>query len=68
MITSIRSPKMVVISDLHMGNPFSKTTMQTMRFLRWAASEGYDICINGDGLEMAQASVGKMMMERLELA
>lgn len=67
MITTIRSPKMVVISDLHMGNPFSKTTYQTLRFLRWAASEGFDICINGDGLEMAQGSLKKMSEEMPEV-
>jgi len=67
MITSITTPKMVVISDLHMGNPFSTTTQQVMRFLRWAANEGYDICINGDGLEMAQASVRKMLAEMPEV-
>ena len=63
MITTIRSPKMVIISDLHMGNPFSKTTRQTLRFLKWAAGEGFDICINGDGLEMAQGSIRKMAEE-----
>lgn len=67
MITTIRSNKMVIISDLHMGNPFSTTTQQVMRFLRWASQQGFDICINGDGLEMAQASVGKMIHEMPEV-
>lgn len=67
MLTNIKSSKMVVISDLHMGNPFSNTTQQVMRFVRWAAKEGFDICINGDGLEMAQASVRKMITEMPEV-
>jgi UDP-2,3-diacylglucosamine pyrophosphatase LpxH len=51
---------MVVISDLHLGNPFSQNGQNVFRFLRWAAREGFDICINGDGLEIAQASFSKM--------
>jgi UDP-2,3-diacylglucosamine pyrophosphatase LpxH len=60
MITAIESRKMVVISDLHLGNPFSQNSKQANHFLYWAASQGYDICINGDGLEIAQASFSKL--------
>jgi UDP-2,3-diacylglucosamine pyrophosphatase LpxH len=54
---------MVVISDLHLGNPFSKIRKSVVRFIRWAALNGYDICINGDGLEIAQASFDRVMYE-----
>jgi UDP-2,3-diacylglucosamine pyrophosphatase LpxH len=56
MLTKIESEKLVVISDLHLGNPFSKAKHEIGQFLRWAAAQGFDICINGDGLEIAQAS------------
>lgn len=56
MITEIRDSKLVVISDLHLGNPFSKAKTPTLDFLRWAANNGYDIIINGDGFEIAQVS------------
>lgn len=51
---------MIVISDIHLGNPFSNKKDQAISFLRWAANQGYDICINGDGLEIAQASFSKI--------
>lgn len=63
MITSVHTERMVVISDLHLGNPFSKIRRQVIAFLRWAAEQNYDICINGDGLEIAQASFKKIAFE-----
>jgi UDP-2,3-diacylglucosamine hydrolase len=63
MITSARAEKLVVISDLHLGNPFSKSREKVIAFLRWAAQQGFDICINGDGLEIAQSSFQKIALE-----
>lgn len=63
MITTIRSDRMVVISDLHLGNPFSRAKKKVMPFLKWASREGYDICINGDGLEIAQADFQRIAFE-----
>ena len=60
MITNIRSEKLVVISDLHLGNPFSEASRRVIPFIKWAANKGYDICINGDGLEIAQSSFSKI--------
>ena len=63
MITNARSSKLVVISDLHLGNPFSRGRHDAIKFLKWAAKEEYDICINGDGLEIAQVSFTKLAVE-----
>jgi UDP-2,3-diacylglucosamine pyrophosphatase LpxH len=60
MITEIRDKKLAVISDLHLGNPFSKAKGPTVEFFHWAAQEGYDIVINGDGFEIAQVSFAKI--------
>lgn len=60
MITEIQSKKLAVISDLHLGNPCCKTKRNVIRFLHWAAEQGYDICINGDGFEIAQVSFRKL--------
>lgn len=56
MITDINAQKLLVISDLHLGNPFSKAKRPTVEFLNWAGANGYDIAINGDGFEIAQVS------------
>ncbi|MBC7428555.1 MAG: UDP-2,3-diacylglucosamine diphosphatase [Bacteriovorax sp.] len=63
MITTASAKKLVVISDIHLGNPFSTGRDEALRFLKWAAFEGYDICINGDGLEIAQVSFDKLALE-----
>ena len=60
MITEIRGRKLVVISDLHLGNPFSKAKTPTVQFLSWAAANDYDVVINGDGFEIAQVSFAKI--------
>lgn len=67
MITNLHTEKMVVISDLHFGNPFSNSTQNALNFIKWAAAQDYDICINGDGLEVAQASYSKMVSEMPEV-
>ena len=67
MITSIKSEKLVVISDLHLGNPFSEAKRRVIRFLKWAAKEGYDVCINGDGLDIAQSQFSKLAIDVPEL-
>lgn len=60
MITDIRADKLLVVSDLHLGNPFSKAKRPMVDFLRWAADNGYDVAINGDGFEIAQVSFTKI--------
>jgi len=58
---------LIVISDLHLGNPFSLAKKPVIQFLKWCSAQGYDICINGDGLEIAQASFDKIAFEVPEL-
>ena len=63
MITDISSEKLIVISDLHLGNPFCRTKRRVIQFLHWAADQGFDICINGDGFEIAQVSFHKLAQD-----
>jgi UDP-2,3-diacylglucosamine pyrophosphatase LpxH len=67
MLTNVQTERLVVISDLHFGNPFSETTHLALKFMKWAAANNYDIVINGDGLEMAQASKKKIMQDMPEV-
>jgi UDP-2,3-diacylglucosamine pyrophosphatase LpxH len=60
LIVNVQAEKLVVISDLHLGNPFSKDNGRILRFLSWACDNDYDICINGDGLEIAQVSFSRL--------
>ncbi|MDO9182143.1 MAG: UDP-2,3-diacylglucosamine diphosphatase [Bacteriovorax sp.] len=67
MITSASGNNIIVISDVHLGNPFSKGRHELIRFFKWAAEQGFDICINGDGLEIAQVSFTKLAIEMPEI-
>jgi UDP-2,3-diacylglucosamine pyrophosphatase LpxH len=67
VITTAKGEKLIVISDVHLGNPFSKGRHELINFLKWAAEHGFDICINGDGLEMAQVSFIKLAIEIPEI-
>lgn len=67
MLTSAGGNKLVVISDVHLGNPLSKSRHEVINFLKWAAENEYDICINGDGLEIAQVSFHKLAIELPEI-
>jgi UDP-2,3-diacylglucosamine pyrophosphatase LpxH len=60
MITQIQSDKLIVISDLHLGNPVCRSKRQIIQFLNRAANQGYDLCINGDVFEVAQVSFHKL--------
>ncbi len=60
MITNLASEKMVIISDLHFGNPFSSTTNVALKFIKWATDQNFDICINGDCIEMALCMIPSM--------
>lgn len=60
MIIDVTTQKMLVISDLHLGNPYSSAKRKLIEFLYWAAKNNYDVCINGDGLEIAQVSFRRL--------
>lgn len=63
MITAVAEPNLVVISDLHLGNPFSQTKRQIVEFLIDSVDKRYSICINGDGLDIAQTSFIRLTRE-----
>ena len=63
MIIAATEPKLVVMSDLHLGNPFSSTKREIVEFLIRSIDQGYSICINGDGLDIAQTSFVRLTRE-----
>jgi UDP-2,3-diacylglucosamine pyrophosphatase LpxH len=56
----VETERMVVLSDLHLGNPYCQTARKVLDFLKDAVRAGWDICVNGDGLEIAQVSFAKL--------
>jgi UDP-2,3-diacylglucosamine pyrophosphatase LpxH len=63
MITDVTEDKMLVVSDLHIGNPFCETKRSLLDFFDWVATTDYSLCINGDGLEVAQTKFLKLAVE-----
>jgi UDP-2,3-diacylglucosamine pyrophosphatase LpxH len=55
VIIDTRQERLVVVSDLHVGNPYSAASRNLGAFLEDASRRGYDVCINGDGFEILQA-------------
>ncbi|MBK7580250.1 MAG: UDP-2,3-diacylglucosamine diphosphatase [Myxococcales bacterium] len=60
MITNATLDRALVVSDLHLGNPFSEASSSLSGFLEYAARERFHVCINGDGFEILQTSFANL--------
>ena len=63
MITDVHERRLIVTSDTHIGNLFSEARPSFIRLLDYARVNGYNVCINGDGIDVLQTSVGRMTSE-----
>ena len=59
--------RVLVVSDLHIGNPFSEASRSFGRFLDHAERERFHVCINGDGLEILQTSFANLANDASEV-
>lgn len=50
----------MIVSDLHVGNPYSAASRNLGGFFEYARRERYNVCINGDGFEILQASFASL--------
>ena len=67
MKIALRSERMVVISDLHIGNPFSEARRELNAFFSACLKRRYDICINGDGFEILQSSFATLARDSVSI-
>ena len=58
----------LVISDLHLGNPYSLASQNLGSFLEYATEGGYTLVVNGDGLDILQARFRSLASQSLGLA
>ena len=65
MIIDARRERLLVISDLHVGNPYSAASRNLGEFFEDALRRGYDVCINGDGFEILQARFASLARDTL---
>ncbi len=56
MKINVRHDRLIVISDLHLGNPCCKINHELIDLLRFYCDKGYDLCLNGDAIDIAQTS------------
>ena len=52
MNTDVREEKLLVTSDAHIGSLFCDARSGLIRFLEYARAHGYNVCINGDGIDV----------------
>jgi UDP-2,3-diacylglucosamine pyrophosphatase LpxH len=57
--------RMVVISDMHVGNPFSEARANLGAFLDYVKTERFDLCINGDAFEILQTSFSSLARDSI---
>lgn len=63
MIIDTVQDRLLVVSDLHVGNPYSAATRSLGQFFEFAENGRYNVCINGDGFEILQARFASLATE-----
>jgi UDP-2,3-diacylglucosamine pyrophosphatase LpxH len=67
VIIDVAEERLVVISDLHLGNPASHAAASIPAFLDYVRTQGFTLCINGDGFEMLQTRFSRLIRDALPL-
>jgi len=67
MIIETVQDRLLVISDLHLGNPFSTASRTLLPFFDYARANRFNVCINGDGFEILQSSFVALATDSVEV-
>ncbi len=57
MRTTVTESRLLVVSDVHLGNRLFRARQPFIEFLKYALENGYSLCINGDGVDIMQTSI-----------
>ena len=63
MITAVCEDRLLVVSDIHMGNRLHRTRRAFMDLVQFALDHRYSLCINGDGIDIAQLSLSLLIAD-----
>jgi UDP-2,3-diacylglucosamine pyrophosphatase LpxH len=63
MKTTVREDRLLVVSDVHMGNRLHRTRRAFREFVQFALDHRYSIVINGDGIDIAQLSLSHLVSD-----
>lgn len=67
MMIETREARLAVISDLHVGNPYSRAGHALGAFFDYARHRRLNLCINGDGFEILQASFAALASDSVDV-
>jgi UDP-2,3-diacylglucosamine pyrophosphatase LpxH len=67
MLTDAEEQRLIVISDLHLGNPYSRAARNLVSFIDYIVEGGYSLCINGDGVDILQGRLGRLTQHGIEV-
>jgi UDP-2,3-diacylglucosamine pyrophosphatase LpxH len=67
MITDVREDRLLVTSDTHVGHLFCDARRGLVRLLDYARANHYNVCINGDGIEVQYTSLKRFTTETAAL-
>ena len=56
---------LVVISDLHLGNPASSARTRLVAFLDYIRDTSASVCVNGDGFDILQTSFSRLAADAI---
>jgi UDP-2,3-diacylglucosamine pyrophosphatase LpxH len=63
MITDVHEERLLITSDTHIGSYFCDAGQRLVRFLEYACKNGYNVCFNGDGIDVLHTSLRKITRE-----
>lgn len=66
MNTTIREERLLVVSDVHLGNRLFRARRPFIDFLNYARSHHYNLCINGDGVDIVQTTLMQITRDLFE--
>ena len=67
VIIDVAEERLVIVSDLHLGNPASRAASSFPSFLDYVRDEGLTLCLNGDSVEMLQTRLSRIMRDAVPL-
>src|SRR3974390_3166472 len=63
MIVEVHEERLLVTSDTHLGSFFCDAQKGLVRLFEYACENRYNICINGDGVDVLHTSLPKIVRE-----
>jgi len=67
MLIDVEEDRLIVISDLHLGNPYSRAARNLGSFVDYVIEGNYSLCINGDGVDILQGRLGRLTQQGIEV-